>query len=285
MRTLGFYKVSPGGNATILVLDPVPAPERARVARMLMAEGHLQAEQVGYLDLGASPVRLDMMGGEFCGNACRAAAAVMAREGVGLVRRGDALHGELAVSGVDRFVGVRVVPATGECWVDMPLPEADVLAGMVECLPGLGCVPLPGITHLCLDESLHPFPEDFAAHAASLRRRFGIDDCAVGCIWYRSDATCAIKPVVWVRSTNTTHYETGCGSGSLALALWLGRGQNFPLELDVRQPSGGSIGVRIDAGADGPTAWIHGPVALVAKGEAFLTSSSGWPSAPPDQPW
>jgi diaminopimelate epimerase len=278
MRTLRFYKASPGGNATILVLDPVPALERAPVARMLMAEGHLQAEQVGYLDLEANPVRLDMMGGEFCGNACRVAAAVMAREGVGLVHRGEALHGELAVSGVGRFVGVRVVPATGECWVNMPLSDQEGGLDMIECLPGMGRVSLPGIIHLCLDESLHPFPEDFAAEAASLRRRFGLDACAVGCVWYQVAPACAIKPVVWVRSTETTHFETGCGSGSLALALWLGRGQNFPLELDVRQPSGGSIGVRIVAGADEPTAWIHGPVSLVAKGEAFLISSSGWPS-------
>jgi len=285
MRSLRFYKASPGGNATILVLDPVPVQERAQVARMLMSEGHLQAEQVGYLDLGASPVRLDMMGGEFCGNACRAAAAVMAREGVGLVCQGDVLFGELAVSGAGRLVGVRVVPATGECWVDMPLWDQEKGAGMTECALGIGCVPLPGITHLCLDESLHPFPQDFAAAAAGLRRRFGLDACAVGCVWYQAVPACAIKPVVWVRSTNTTHFETGCGSGSLALALWLGRGQNFPLELDVRQPSGCGIGVCVTAGAGGAKAWIHGPVALVAKGEAFLTASSGWPSAPPDRPW
>lgn len=283
MRTLRFYKASPGGNATILVLDPVPTLERALVARMLMAEGHLQAEQVGYLDLGVSPVRLDMMGGEFCGNACRAAAAVMAREGVGLVRRGDELHGELAVSGACRFVGVRVVPATGECWVDMPLSDLEKGAVMTECAFGIGCVTLPGITHLCLDESQHPFPEDFAAQAASLRQRFGLDGCAVGCVWYQENPVCAIKPVVWVRSTSTTHFETGCGSGSLAVALWLGHRQNFPLELDVLQPSGCGIGVRIAADVDGLRAWIHGPVALVAKGEAFLTSSSGWPSVKPDR--
>jgi hypothetical protein len=34
------------------------------------------------------------------------------------------------------------------------------------------------------------------------------------------------------------------------------------------QPSGNPIGVRLDAGGSG--AWIHGPVALVARGEAFV---------------
>lgn len=267
VRTLRFYKASPGGNATILVLDPVPAGRRPELSRRLMDANHLQAEQVGFLDLEARPVRLDMMGGEFCGNACRVAAAVMAREGAGLAAEGAELRGELSVSGVERPVGLRVVGE--DCWVDMPLPEAGSGHPIAELAPGMGLVRLPGITHLCLDEELHPFPEDFAGAASALRARFGLDAEAVGCVWYASGPCRAIKPVVWVRSTGSTHYETGCGSGSLALALWLGRGQNFPTEFSVLQPSGCGIGVRVEPG--GP-AWIYGPVTLVARGEAFLQS-------------
>ena len=271
VRTLRFYKASPGGNATILILDAVPPGQRARIARLLMDANHLQAEQVGFLDLGADPVRLDMMGGEFCGNACRAAAAVMAREGVGLVRTGEDLRGELRVSGVDRPVALRVAVDGDECWVEMPLPgvfAAGRQDWISELEPGLGLVRLPGITHLCLDEEMHPFAEDFENACATLRARFGLDEEAVGCIWYRTSPACAIKPVVWVRSTASTHYETGCGSGSLALALWLGRGKNLPMDLRVLQPSGSEIGVRADV--DGPGVWIFGPVTLVARGEAFL---------------
>ena len=278
MRTLRFYKASPGGNTTILILDPVAPPERSEAARVLMAANHLQAEQVGYLDLRVLPVRLDMMGGEFCGNACRAAAAVMAQEGVGLAQIDENFVGELSVSGVDRPLLVRVDPVQGECWAEMPLPPVsapDGHEGLRTLEPGIGLVCLPGITHLCLDESYHPFPSEFAAESAILRARYGLEGEAVGCIWYRTSPQYAIKPVVWVRSTASTHYETGCGSGSLALALWLGRGQNFPMALRVLQPSGNEIGVRIDAEENGLRAWIHGPVALVARGEAFLTSSSG----------
>lgn len=270
VRTLRFYKASPGGNATILILDAVPPGQRARIARLLMDANHLQAEQVGFLDLGADPARLDMMGGEFCGNACRAAAAVMALEGVGLVRIGEDLRGELRVSGVDRPVALRVAVDGDECWVEMPLPEASAAGRhdwISELEPGLGLVRLPGITHLCLDETRHPFPEDFRGAAESLRGRFALDGDAVGCIWYRTSPACAIKPVVWVRSTSSTHYETGCGSGSLALALWLGHGKNLPMDLRVLQPSGSEIGVRVTPGAP---AWIFGSVVLVARGEVFV---------------
>mgnify|MGYP001191736607 CR=1 FL=1 len=266
MRTLRFYKAFPGGNPTILILDPVDPGERAVVARILMDCGHVQAEQVGYLDLAARPVRLDMMGGEFCGNACRAAAAVMAREGAGLRSCGEALCGELSVSGAGRPVGLKV-EAGGDCWAEMPMPPAPG-EGVMELEAGIGLVRLPGITHLCLDEELHAFPDDFTQSAAALRARFGLDGEAVGCVWYRTSPVCSIKPVVWVRSTDSTYFETGCGSGSLALALWLGSGQNFPMSLQVLQPSGNPIGVRLDERGSG--AWIHGPVALVARGEAFV---------------
>ena len=269
MRSLRFYKAVPGGNPTILVLDRVDPAERAPLSRILMGEGHVQAEQVGFLDLGTVPVRLDMMGGEFCGNACRAAAAVMAREGVGLAPCDMGLCGELSVSGAPGPVRLRVMTEGGECWAEMPLPPG-LGEGVSEPEAGMGLVRLPGITHLCLDEDRHPFPADFAQAAASLRARFGLAGEAVGCIWYRLGDPCAIKPVVWVRSTDSTHYETGCGSGSLALALWLGRGQKIPMALSVLQPSGSPVGVLFEDGGDGPRAWIHGPVALVARGEAFV---------------
>jgi diaminopimelate epimerase len=269
VRALRFYKAVPGGNPTILILDPVSPGERAGISRTLMDAGHLQAEQVGFLDLSADPVRLDMMGGEFCGNACRASAAVMAREGAGLEACVGGLCGRLSVSGVREPVTVRVEGRSGECWAQMPMPDAAE-EDVRELEQGIGVVRMPGITHLLLDEDRHGFPEDFVRAVAGFRARFGLDGEAVGCIWYRMEPVCVIRPVVWVRSTETTHYETGCGSGSLALALWIWRRQNFPIGLQVMQPSGNPIGVRIEPSGDGPRAWIHGPVELVARGETFV---------------
>lgn len=273
MRSYRFYKISPGGNATVLIVDRVQAGHRATLARKLMDARHVQAEQVGYLDLGARPVRLDMMGGEFCGNACRAAAAVMAAEGIGLDSVGiEEFRGILSVSGVDGTleVGVRGVGPEMECRVEMPLPETD--DAVRELAPGVGLVRLPGIVHLCLDETRHLFPEKYAEASAQLRREWSLDtEAAVGCVWYRQHGACShIRPVVWVRSTATAYYESGCGSGSLALGLWLGKGQNIPSPLRVVQPSGGEIRVKMDgAGALVSRAWISGPVTLVARGETW----------------
>jgi diaminopimelate epimerase len=84
----------PAKNITVFVLTPVPQAERAEVARALLADPSLKAEQVGFVlppSQGAplvggvtlrraSPLwRLEMMGGEFCGNAARSFGLYVAR--------------------------------------------------------------------------------------------------------------------------------------------------------------------------------------------------------------
>ena len=51
MRVLPFTKYSPCGNTTILVRESSLSPaDRARVAAEIIAPGHLEAEQAGYVD-------------------------------------------------------------------------------------------------------------------------------------------------------------------------------------------------------------------------------------------
>lgn len=272
MKTLRFYKVSPGGNSTILVLDPVPNADRGKVAQILMSTHHLQGEQVGFLDLEADPVRLDMMGGEFCGNACRASAAVMVQEKIGLREQEGLLQGKISVSGAQYPLHLKVdmIPKMPVYWLEMPVQGQNLTHGVRELEPGLGLVSLPGIDHFCLYEQIHPFPVNYIEQVQNLRQRYGLQGPAVGCIWYQTTPAYCIKPVVWVRETASTHFETGCGSGSLALALWLGYGQKFPLELEILQPSGSSISVLLSKQKATYNAWIYGPVSIIAKGEVYL---------------
>lgn len=281
---LQFYKTSPGGNSTILILDSIPPLKRASLAKTLMDEHHLQAEQVGYLDLQSSPIRLEMMGGEFCGNACRAAAAVLAHEKTGLIKKSKYTEGEISVSGVEHPVQLRLDHdhQGPRYWVRMPLKSSNVSSFIQELDPGLTLVTLPGITHLCVDETLHPFPHDYINFSQKLREHYGLKGPAVGCVWYAPKPSYSIKPVVWVRETASTHYETGCGSGTLAIALCWGQKmnlpqKNLPLNLQILQPSGSFLGVEIHGQGKTLEAWIYGPVTLIAKGQAFIPNvSSEW---------
>jgi diaminopimelate epimerase len=100
----------PAKNITVLTLTPVPPEERARVAGALLNDPSLKAEQVGFvippphgapLWRGSTLWSLEMMGGEFCGNAARSFGLYVARR-TGLAgKAGSAGHVEAeAASGV-----------------------------------------------------------------------------------------------------------------------------------------------------------------------------------------
>ncbi len=76
-------RADPAGNLTGFVLSPVAGEGRAALAARLMARD-ASLEQVAFVDeasLTGPLARMDMMGGEFCGNAARAGRAGAARLG------------------------------------------------------------------------------------------------------------------------------------------------------------------------------------------------------------
>jgi len=78
--TLNYQKYSPTGNVTILVTTPVPRSMQPGVAARLLED--VGGEQVGFIEPVIDPrcaARLQMMGGEFCGNAPMCLGAMLAR--------------------------------------------------------------------------------------------------------------------------------------------------------------------------------------------------------------
>ncbi|MCL2320286.1 MAG: hypothetical protein FWC45_09390, partial [Treponema sp.] len=80
----------PAKNITVFILEPVETPaERRALAMAILADTRLRAEQVGFVTppssgkaapgTGAPLWRLDMAGGEFCGNAARSFGLYVAR--------------------------------------------------------------------------------------------------------------------------------------------------------------------------------------------------------------
>ena len=164
MRVLPFTKYSPCGNTTILVREASLSPaDRARAAAEIIAPGHLEAEQAGYVDTAAPVPRLDMMGGEFCVNATRAFAALLAEEGR-LSPESGGLGGIVSVSGMPERLRVRVRRLAAhrfESAVLLDLPQEPPLENVA---PGIHLVRVPGIAHLVLDAAAHPLPRQGSGH-------------------------------------------------------------------------------------------------------------------------
>ncbi len=226
MSAYRYVRLDPTGNITCLVLDPVPGDVEPEVTRRLMAE----CEQTAYLERAILPgarARIRLMGGEFCGNAAMASAAwLAAQDGI---RPGETARVPLEVSGAKGVLDC-LVEADGEDYrgtVDMPrvleifpVPPELLFSLRDERMPPetggirLTAVRMEGILHL-VAESRQELPEQ-AAEAALRKAASCFGDEALGLLQW-NEADCVMRPLVFVRGSGTTVWETGCGSGSAAV--------------------------------------------------------------------
>ncbi len=231
MRSVQYVLLDPTGNLTCLVLDPVTEEERAGITAELMH----RCEQVGYLIPPKNPEargRLQMMGGEFCGNAAMATAAWLARED-GL-REGEETHVPLEVSGADGVLVCRI-RREKECWqgtVEMPqileICEREV-AG--RCLTA---VRLPGMLHLI---RLGKDPDREEMEKFLMKAAEQLPDPAIGFLqWDKEHGY--LTPLVYVRDSGTMVWEQACGSGSSAVAACTAVTEGRSVHLDIQQPGG-----------------------------------------------
>ena len=266
---LRFAKFDPTGNTTILVRTPVPREEQPRVAEALMAHNSLCAEQVGFLEAPTLPgacARLQMAGGEFCGNASMSLAAQLALDEN--LPCGAEREYPLEVSGAGGIVPCRVARSGESAFtgaVGMPLPEE--ITEMA--LPSGRRVPLirfQGIAHMLVAEDAL-FPAEAEAIIPGLCDALDAD--ALGLLLMCPEPL-RMRPLIYVRSIDTAVWESGCGSGSAALGAYAALRAQRDVFLKIAQP-GGVIGVRAIWEHDRVGAIeIQGNVRLAADGEAFI---------------
>ena len=153
---LNILRADPAGNITIFVLDQVEKAQRAAIAEKIMAIPALKAEQVGYVCPAEEDAdgHMEMMGGEFCGNATRAYGMYIARQ------KGGLSSVKLRVSGCDHIVTAQVDLEAGTARAEMPCPRS-VQRITVNGHEGT-LVDLTGIAHFVV-EGVKPSEEFFRA--------------------------------------------------------------------------------------------------------------------------
>ncbi len=242
-RTFPYALFSPSGNTTALLLESVPAPYREGIIRELLEDEGLGIEQVGFLEaesrdrLDAKPLAcLEMMGGEFCGNAARAAGAWLAMQAAQPDDR--QLEVSLYVSGsndpVQCYVELERDGTPQNCACQMPLPEKisfwqAEIEGRRYSVPRID---FPGITHLILADV-----EASAGILPLLVDQLGIEAEAVGVMFTRENYRQMI-PLVYVAATGSTVFEGGCGSGTAAVGALLAFSAKASISATIQQPKG-----------------------------------------------
>lgn len=248
---LNLLRADPAGNITLFVLDPVPRADRPSLAARLMAES--DAEQVGFLcpPLYGSDGRVEMAGGEFCGNAARAFGMLVSQA------KGGPVQVQVEVSGCAQPVTVDVDLTHHTARAQMPLP-CSVSDAIVDGHPGV-FVHLEGIAHFVVDHI--PPSLDFFLKAEPLFR--GIPDLeAYGVIFLDPDRN-VITPLVKVPAAGTLVWESSCGSGSLAAAVAQSQSAlDGAFVRDYIQPAGFIQVTVIRKNGKEVSAYIGGPVTL-----------------------
>lgn len=307
--SLHFIKVNPAGNITILVDTPIEDEARPTIANQLMAYNHLHAEQVGFLSYPSNgspreiPIRLTMMGGEFCGNATRSAAsyAVYARM---LAPEADGSYQPLVYCSGSSAPIRCIVRPTDHPFIfyaeaHMPSPQTvDIIHISFDTwtLP-LHRVTFPGITHYIVPirawYELSPsivdnafYTEGLLADAVrpTLHRLFDSLFSQLKCqeaaaafgIMFYDTIRQEMVPVVYVDATESIFWEQSCASGTTAVGAALLCSHRGNQSLTLHQP-GGTLTVHQrwhtvshDNQSLCPQYYLDGPVQITAIGDAFL---------------
>lgn len=233
------YKyIEPGGNPTAIVTSASKRSLQPMIAKKIMKK-YPACEQVGFLEVAKIPgarCRLQMMGGEFCGNALRALAVILAdsqsRTGGGFTVESSGTRRLVKISSKkNKYTGWR---ADTQIFANADAVTSDRLNLNNKTEVAIR-VELEGITYFLLSIELFNRNLPFKKIFSDIYKTKMCKTAACGLIfWEKIGAnSCAIRPVVFVKKSSTTVMETACASGSAALAL----GLDFKL-LKIIQPSG-----------------------------------------------
>lgn len=227
---------NPAGNITVFVLSPLDRTEYAKAANQLMEMEQFHAEQVGFVEMREDGnLRLQMMGGEFCGNATRSFGFLKS-----LLDETHPQYVDVEVSGSSDILTVEVNHERGTSRTSMPLPEC---IKEVE-VPGYGSYPVvvfDGIMHMIAKGPQKS--EGFVKAAMDAVRAQGKCD-AYGIMFLEPSGDGMEKcyrmtPVVLVVETGSLVWESSCGSGSMACAVYLSdRKEDGHYVYVLRQPGG-----------------------------------------------
>lgn len=276
---LHYVKVNPAQNTTVFVLDQVPRKDHVAISRKLMSYESVHAEQVGFIEKTLLPdstetLRLQMMGGEFCGNASRSFAAYMVYTGYPSIKaQGEDYLVPIQVSGWERNVDCIVTPLKERnrfrSRIQMPLPKSVGAQEFIIQGETISTIRVDffGITHFVVDKDAVRSTLEFFNIVKSKMDKEGYE--AFGIMFYDFEEK-YLEPLVYVKGTDTTCWEKSCASGTAALGVCLSYLDDVSISRDIAQPGGVlNIGVVWTDGM-AEEIFLDGEVEIVSEGTVSL---------------
>ena len=239
---LHYVKANPSGNVTLFVLDPVAPEDRKRVNELLLAR-EKSAEQAGCLTIEGNKTIVEMLGGEFCGNATRSSAAyALALQG------GQEGEFKVRCSGCDTLLTAHVQKLEHNLYdahIQLPMPNAMKMVPISYNRESVHChyISMPGIDHyVYFTLNLHNLDKKQFLYSLQREITRGPEPSAYGLMLVELGSLRMI-PAVYVTSTGTFYWENSCGSGSGAVAAAMAQRQGHSIETVLQEP-GGPISIK-----------------------------------------
>lgn len=221
----------PAKNITVFVLDDIDRNLYKSVARDILENTNYGAEQVGFVKkpIMGGDIRLEMMGGEFCGNASRSIGMLFATQNN--IKKGNVL---VEITGSDILLNTSVDLYKGTSKIEMPIPK-KIENIEVQGLGEFPIVIIDGINHI-IAENIAATEANFELFKKAVYENYDIE--AFGVMFFDREKE-YITPVVYVKDTDTTFFESSCGSGTLATVSYLGKDlKDGHLKYNINQPGG-----------------------------------------------
>lgn len=241
LTELKITKANPAGNTTLIIEGEVPAHERASLGARLITMPGIEAEQAGFVvppEHGGAG-RLEMMGGEFCGNASRAFGMYCMKQYPGMRENvsGDSVV-TIEISGCEDTVKVYCREDEQSAEVEMPLPVNCAQAAFPLCGEEFPVVEFDGIAHIIAigrepDEKLFELIKKEVYGAEKKTGLVNPAPAALGMMFMSADLK-RLTPLVYVEGPHTLYYEGSCASGSCAAAYYLAQ-KAGPVETGLRE--------------------------------------------------
>ena len=242
MRNMDYrYQIyNPSGNVTALILGLEKNGQLRKRAAQKIMEKHPYVEQVGFVSLDKKDPRLMMAGGEFCGNALRAAACFYLRGKTGELT--------VKVSGTRQHLKAGSIQK-GEFYAHIPAdrkPEEIVQKGR-----NFYRVNMPGIVQIVIplnkeQEKMHSEEIVKKKTMEILQQQNLLGTPAAGVMfWVRTEKGQRIIPCVRVAALGSLICEQACGSGTMAVGLVEAAECGRDVDISLLQPSGQIIHAQV----------------------------------------
>lgn len=257
MTLYKYFIADPAGNITAFVYGNFEPEDRARLAQHLMEDLDRSIEQVGFISPYGDSYRMDMMGGEFCGNASRSFGLYLGKKMDLKGRQSLMVH----VSGASDPV---------EVIVDVDESRAEIGLGPAKAIETISIgdqtypvIILEGIIHTILG-GVKEDPDLVGMVLKEVQAKY--QEEAYGVLFFDEEKSFMV-PYVYVGPTASLIRESSCGSGTLAMGYYLNHEDNPDFSQVIYQP-GGQIEVKADKAKKDLTYKIGGPVSF-GKVEEF----------------